>query len=96
MNDVRAIVANHIQSDISELMKLWRGAVREDNRIRSDEGLSREELTDHVPQIIEEICELLRSGKEPTAATIDEARANLYVRVHQRYTGRISYGNYRY
>ena len=61
--------------------------MREDPRIQSDENLTKPELIDHVPAILEEICELIRKREIPGVRNSLEA-ANVYVRFHQGYTGR--------
>jgi hypothetical protein len=88
MENFNVLIANRIEGDAEQLlMKRWLTAVRHDERIRSDAALSLKELTDHVPQIIEEICELIRLGEEPSVSTINEARASVYMRINQGYTG---------
>ena len=84
----QAAVANQIESRIAHLIEDWSAAVREDPRIQSDETLTKPELIDHVPAILEEICELIRKGETPGVRNSLEARANVYVRFHQGYTGR--------
>src|SRR5262252_9051907 len=80
-------IADRLEAGIQEVVARWRSAVRSDQRIRSDSALSQRELTDHVPQIIEEICDLIRSDQEPSISTTDEARANVYIRIRQGYSG---------
>src|SRR5215469_1806564 len=81
------MTADRLEAGIQEVVARWRSAVRSDERIRSDAALSQRELTDHVPQIIEEICELIRTDQEPSISTTDEARANVYMRIRQGYSG---------
>ena len=81
-------IAGQIESQIAHLVEDWIAAVREDPRIQSDENLSKPELIDHVPAILEEICELIRNREIPEVRNSLEARANVYVRFHQGYTGR--------
>jgi len=82
-----SVLADRLESGIQEVLARWRSAVRSDRRIQSDAGLSQKELTDHVPQIVQEICGLIRTGQEPSICTTDEARANVYIRVRQGYSG---------
>src|ERR1041384_11373 len=84
----QATIADAIERKIGELIEQWTVAVRDDPRIESDERLSKPELIDHVPAIIEEICELIREGKTPDVRNSHEARANVYTRFHQGYKGR--------
>jgi|SRR5215813_7222230 len=82
-----AVLADRLEEGLQEVLARWRKAVRSDRRIQSDAGLSQRELTDHVPQIVQEICELIRTRQEPSISTTDEARANVYIRVRQGYSG---------
>ena len=84
----KAIIADGIKDNMRQLMENWITAVRDDPRIESDGKLSTPELIDHVPAIIEEICELIRSGEMPDVRNISEARVNVYTRFHQGYKGR--------
>ena len=84
----QALIADGIKDHIPQLVENWITAVRDDPRIESDETLSTPELIDHVPAIIEEICELIRSGETPGVRNIPEARVNVYTRFHQGYKGR--------
>jgi len=84
----QAAIASQIENHIPHLIEDWTAAVREDPRIQSDENLTKPELIDHVPAILEEICELIRKGETPGVRNSLEARANVYVRFHQGYTGR--------
>ena len=81
-------IADQIQSQIARLIEAWTVAVRQDPRIQSDENLTKPELIDHVPAILDEICELIRKREIPGVRNSLEARANVYVRFHQGYTGR--------
>jgi|SRR5215467_14680477 len=82
-----AVIADRLEAGIQEVLARWRSTVRNDRRIQSDAGLSQQELTDHVPQIVQEICDLIRTNQEPSISTTDEARANVYIRVRQGYSG---------
>jgi len=85
---IQAIIADGIKDNTRQLIENWITAVRDDPRIESDGKLSTPELIDHVPAIIEEICELIRSGEMPDVRNISEARVNVYTRFHQGYKGR--------
>src|SRR5215813_7570880 len=82
-----AVLADRLEEGLQEVLARWRKAVRSDRLIQSDAVLSQRELTDHVPQIVQEICELIRTSQEPSISTTDEARANVYIRVRQGYSG---------
>jgi hypothetical protein len=84
----QATIADGIENHVDELIEKWTAAVRDDPRIESDDALSKPELIDHVPAIVEEICQLIRDGKTPDVRSSHEARANVYTRFHQGYKGR--------
>jgi RsbT co-antagonist protein rsbRD N-terminal domain len=84
----RETIASEIEGSIDQLIETWTKAVRNDPRIESDENLSKPELIDHVPAIVEEMCVLIRSGETPEVRNSDDARANVYTRFHQGYKGR--------
>src|SRR5260370_34743135 len=81
-------IADAIENRIGELIEKWSVSVRDDPRIQSDEKLSKPELVDHIPAIVEEICRLIRDGETPDVRNSQEARENVYPRVHQGYKGR--------
>src|SRR5213083_820231 len=81
-------IAEKLQGRIDQLVGAWSVAVREDPRIESDDALTTPELVNHVPAILEEICVLIRKGETPDLRNVDEARVNVYTRLHQGYTGR--------
>ena len=77
-----------IQSRSREIVNAWIEAVRADQRIHSDEDLTDQGLRNHVPFIIEEICQLLRAGETPQAANTREGRVHVYTRYRQGYRAR--------
>jgi hypothetical protein len=81
-------IADEIEKDLERLIEIWTSAVRDDPRIESDATLSKPELIDHVPAIIQEICDLIRKNEVPNVRNSHEARANVYGRYQQGYQGR--------
>jgi hypothetical protein len=81
-------IANLIERSASDLVRLWVEAVRADAGITSDGDLTEGGLVDHVPAMIEEICELLRTGARPEAANTRESRVHAYTRFRQGYRAR--------
>ena|SRR5215471_4805874 len=81
-------IAVEIEEHLERLIEIWTSAVRDDPRIESDATLSKPELIDHVPAIIQEICDLIRKDEVPSVRNSHEARANVYVRYQQGYEGR--------
>lgn len=84
----QAAIADAIENNIGRLIEIWTSVVRDDPRNTSDENLSKPELIDHVPAIIEEICGLVRKNEVPDVRSSHEARANVYIRYKQGYKGR--------
>lgn len=81
-------IADAIEGHLDQLIESWSQSVRDDPRIESDAKLSKPELIDHVPAIIQEICALIRNGETPEIRNSHEGRANAYTRFHQGYNGR--------
>ena len=81
-------IAEKLQGRIDQLVGAWSVAVREDPRIESDDALTMPELVNHVPAILEEICVLIRKNEMPDVRNVNEARVNVYTRLHQGYKGR--------
>ncbi|MBI3803866.1 MAG: RsbRD N-terminal domain-containing protein [Nitrospirae bacterium] len=77
-----------IAENNEKITESWMRAVRNDARIDSDAALSRLELRDHVPAIIEEICELLQADETPSPTNTLEGRVKVYLRFQQGYRGR--------
>jgi hypothetical protein len=81
-------IANLIEQSAGELVRLWVDAVRSDGAITSDGDLSEGGLIDHIPAVIEEICEVLRSGVAPRIDNTRESRVHAYTRFRQGYRAR--------
>lgn len=81
-------IAELIQKDINKLVRIWMDKVRADNRIISDSDLSEGGLRDHVPSVLEEICDVLNSGDTPGVHNTREARVSAYTRFCQGYRAR--------
>jgi hypothetical protein len=84
----REEIADLLDRHNERLTEEWMRAVRVDPRNQSSGALTRPELADHAPAIIEEICGLIRSGELPDLNNTFEARAGVYLRFHQGYRGR--------
>jgi hypothetical protein len=81
-------LAKIIEQNIKEITEVWMRAVRTDKRIDSDAALSRSQLRDHVPAVIEELCELIRGHETPDEANTLEGRVKVFLRLQQGYLGR--------
>jgi hypothetical protein len=81
-------IANLIERSAGDLVRLWVEAVRADAGITSDGDLTDGGLVDHVPAMIEEICELLRSDTPTLVGGARESRVHAYTRFRQGYRAR--------
>ena len=81
-------LADLLQARNREIVSAWLEAVRADQRIHSDGDLTDQGLRNHVPFLIEEICQLLRAGETPQAANTREGRVHVYTRYRQGYRAR--------
>jgi hypothetical protein len=83
-----ANLADWIEKHNENLTSRWIDAVRADARIQSDADLPQNGLRNHIPAVIEEICDMLRSDESPTLVNTREARVHAYVRFRQGYRAR--------
>lgn len=81
-------VSDLIEQNINELVEKWMNAVRLDEDILSDDGLPETGLRDHVPEMLEEICGILRTGEMPGSENTREAHVSAFTRYLQDYRGR--------
>lgn len=84
----QAEIAHLIETHRDELVKLWAATVREDKSIQSDADLSEGGLVDHVPMLLDEVCDILHAGQMPAAHNTHEARVHAYTRFRQGYRAR--------
>lgn len=78
-------LADWIEQNTDALTSRWIEAVRADSRIHSDADLSEDGLRNHIPALIEEVCNLIRTGELPSLTNVREARVHAYVRFRQGY-----------
>ena len=88
LNMLNRQIAELIENDIPNLVGLWADAVRDDTRIISADDLSDGGLKDHLDQVLEELCEVLRAGEMPTVRNTLEARVSAYTRFRLGYRAR--------
>ena len=80
-NEFAAIIEHNIEGLVND----WVQSVRADETIKSSEDLSEGGLRDHIPQVLEEIAELLRQNINPNISNTREARVAAYTRYKQNY-----------
>ena len=81
-------LANWIKERNEAITWAWVEIVRQEPRIQSDAELSDDGLRNHIPAVIDEICDLLRASEQPTLINTREARVHAYVRFRQGYRAR--------
>jgi hypothetical protein len=81
-------IADLIEAEIPQLIEVWVDAVRADPRILSDDDLSEGGLVSHLPQVLTELCAVLRAGETPTTNNTHEARVSAYARFRIGYRAR--------
>jgi RsbT co-antagonist protein rsbRD N-terminal domain len=84
----QADIATLIETHRDEIVGHWVAAVRADSSIQSDADLSEGGLIDHVPFLLDEMCQLLRAGEQPNPQNMFEARVHAYTRFRQGYRAR--------
>jgi hypothetical protein len=82
------VIAKLIERDVEKLTETWMRQLREDERLACDAGLTKHKLTDQVPQIIKEICQLLNAGELPNRKSPYKAGVSISLRHFQEYRGR--------
>ncbi|HKP87716.1 MAG TPA: RsbRD N-terminal domain-containing protein [Blastocatellia bacterium] len=83
-----ADLADWIETRKDNITADWIEVVRQEPRIQSDADLSEDGLRNHIPAVIAEMCDLLRSDEPPTVVNTREARVHAYVRFRQGYRAR--------
>lgn len=78
-------IADIIERHNTEIVNEWVKAVRETLSFGASSDLSDGGLRDHVPQVLEEIAALLRTGDIPGILNTREARVSAYTRYTQNY-----------
>lgn len=82
---VRALCAAMRQS-VDSITREWVGKVTSDSYLRSDDRLTLQQLIDHVPQMLEELCTLISQGGEPDFGEVRAASSHGYARSLEGYT----------
>jgi RsbT co-antagonist protein rsbRD N-terminal domain len=80
-------IASALRIQIPEIVTTWTNTVRADVRIKSSDDLSHGGLVDHVPLMLDEICDSLGNG-DLNRVNITEARVHAYTRFRQGYRAR--------
>ncbi len=71
---------------IDEITLEWVRRVQNDRYMKSDDQLSLAQIVDHVPQMLEELCDLLSQENEPDFETIRASSQHGYIRATEGYS----------
>ena len=82
---VKALCAAMRQS-VDSITQEWVGKVTSDSYLHSDDHLTLQQLIDHVPQMLEELCVLLSQEGEPDFRAVRAASSHGYSRSLEGYT----------
>jgi len=83
--EVQALCAA-IRQSVDSITQDWVGKVTSDPYLRSDDQLTLNQLIDHVPQMLEELCALLSQEGEPDFRDVRAASSHGYARSLAGYT----------
>ena len=84
-SEVQALCAAMRQS-VDAITRDWVSKVMSDPYLRSDDKLTLNQLIDHVPQMLEELCSLLSQEGEPDFREVRAASSHGYSRSLAGYT----------
>lgn len=73
-------LCDEMRGSIDALTLEWVDRVKSDHYIRSDNPLTLSQIIDHVPQMLEELCDLLGQGGEPDFEAVRAASSHGYAR----------------
>ena len=75
-----------LRADIDRITVEWVGRVKSDPYMKSDDQLTLEQIVDHIPEMLEEICDLLGRPGEPDFETVRAASSHGYMRSMEGYS----------
>lgn len=75
-----------LRADIDRITVEWVGRVKSDPYMKSDDQLTLEQIVDHIPEMLEEICVLLGRPGEPDFETVRAASSHGYMRSMEGYS----------
>ncbi|MBA3442277.1 MAG: RsbRD N-terminal domain-containing protein [Pyrinomonadaceae bacterium] len=73
-------------SNVEKITLEWVGRVQSDPYLRADDNLTLTQIIDHVPQMLEELCELLGKPGEPNFDKIRASSQHGYIRSAEGYS----------
>lgn len=83
--DMNALCAE-MQGRINEIVTEWLTRVATDPYLQADDALTPTQIIDHVPQMLDELCELLSHRREPDFREVRASSHHGYIRAIEGYT----------
>jgi hypothetical protein len=80
------LLCRELSAAIDRITVDWARRVQHDPYMKSDDALSLPQIIDHIPQMLEEICALLRRDSEPDFQTIRASSQHGYMRAAEGYS----------
>jgi hypothetical protein len=80
------ILCRELRASIDALTVEWVRRVRDDPYMKSDDALTLAQIVDHVPQMLEELCDLLGRDPEADFDTIRASSEHGYMRAAEGYS----------
>lgn len=84
-SDTKAL-CEAFRSDIDRITVDWVGRVKSDPYMRSDDHLTLAQIVDHVPEMLEELCDLMGRPGEPDFEAVRAASSHGYIRSAEGYS----------
>lgn len=79
-------LCGELRSNVDEITLDWVRRVQTDPYMRSDDRLSLQQIIDHIPQMLEELCDLLSRPGEPDFKQVRAASEHGYMRASEGYS----------
>ena len=78
--DSTKVLCEELRRSADEITLGWVARVKADPYLRADDPLTLSQLVDHVPQMLEELCALLRQEGEPDFSQVRASSSHGYMR----------------
>lgn len=79
-------VCRELRLSINDIVLVWIERVRSDPYLRADDGLTHTQIVDHIPQMLEELCDLLEHADATDFGNIRASSHHGYRRSLEGYT----------
>ena len=79
-------LCEELQSNIESITLQWVRRIRSDPYLKSDDRLTLTQIIDHIPQMLEELCEIFGQEDEPDFETIRASSQHGYIRAAEGYS----------